>query len=281
MTAFVIRADAALVQLDLGPVADIAQAVDQWRTNIIHRKRVPAAKDPAVLLRKLVWAPLEEHLKGAKTVLISPDGVLGRAPLAALPGKDPDKYIIEEVALTVLPVPRLLPTLLATPEKEEKKRPATLLLMGAIDYDAAPVKAEKQIVFGKAPRQDRTGALLKWSPLEGTRGEILAIRDTFEKNFDDKGVTMLRGDKATKSAVQQLAAKHRFVHLATHGFFAPKELKSALAPVAGDKRLGLLRDARQTSSAGTASPATIRVCYQAWCSPGPIARLSRTRMTAS
>jgi CHAT domain-containing protein len=41
---------------------------------------------------------------------------------------------------------------------------------------------------------------------------------------------VLRRDQATEAAVRKEAPQHRWLHFATHGFFAPKELRSALAP---------------------------------------------------
>jgi hypothetical protein len=81
-------------------------------------------------------------------------------------------------------------------------------------------------------RSARPGALASWAPLEGTRGEILAVRDSFEKKFRGGKVTLLREDDATEAALRSEAPRHRYLHLATHGFFAPAELRSALGPAA-------------------------------------------------
>src|SRR5262249_48186829 len=48
------------------------------------------------------------HLEGARAVWLSPAETLARVPLAALPGKEPGTYLLEEVALAVVPVPVLL-----------------------------------------------------------------------------------------------------------------------------------------------------------------------------
>ena len=50
---------------------------------------------------------------------------------------------------------------------------------------------------------------------------------------------VLRREKATEAAFRAHAAKHRWLHLATHGFFAPPSLKSALAPRDEDAVAGL------------------------------------------
>jgi hypothetical protein len=66
--------------------------------------------------------------------------------------------------------------------------------------------------------------------LEATRGEIVTVRDTFEQSLPDAPVHVLRGGQATEEAFRQRAPHHRYLHLATHGYFAPEELRSALAP---------------------------------------------------
>src|SRR5262249_22983526 len=73
-------------------------------------------------------------------------------------------------------------------------------------------------------------ALLSYAPLPATRGEVLAVRDSFERRFPEGAVRLLRGDQATESALRREAPGHRYLHLATHGFFAPEGVRSALAP---------------------------------------------------
>ena len=58
---------------------------------------------------------------------------------------------------------------------------------------------------------------------------MLAVADSFEQEYPDDGLAKLRGDRATKGAVVAALTTHRYAHLATHGFFAPRDLKSAIA----------------------------------------------------
>jgi CHAT domain-containing protein/tetratricopeptide (TPR) repeat protein len=234
LLAFVVRPD-RVDELDLGPARPVAEAVDRWRTTFGRRRPGAGTDDPAAALRRSVWQPLEAHLAGARTVLVSPDGALARFPLAVLPGKEAGTYLLEERSLATVPVPQLLPELLARAPRASPKNgddgdgPATsLLLLGDVDFDAAPAEAGTALV--QTPARPRSGALQKWQPLPATRGEILAVRDSFEQRFPDAKVRMLRGKQATKSALEQLAPRYRWLHLATHGFFAPPQLRSALAP---------------------------------------------------
>jgi CHAT domain-containing protein len=176
-------------------------------------------------LRRQLWEPLLPHLRGVHTVLVSPDEGLGRLPFAALPGDKPGSYLIEEVALAVVPVPQVLPQLLVERPGGESKG-ASLLLVGDVDFDTklGPVAADG--TGRSAPR----GGLRAFARLPGTRQEVAAIKDTFQDRFDDGKVTDLRRARATKAALRSQGPRHRWLHVATHGFFAPAELRSALAP---------------------------------------------------
>jgi CHAT domain-containing protein/Tfp pilus assembly protein PilF len=199
LAAFVVRRG-GVVRLDLGPADAVRKAVVAWRTQLGLKKT--GLDETGAAVRKLVWQPLLPRLKGAKVVLLSPDGVLGTVPFAALPGEKKGAYLVEEQALGSVAVPQELPGLLC-------RKPATgeaaLLVMGDVDYGE-----------GKARR---------WPPLAGTRAEMLTVRDSFEKRypFPDGQTRVLRGPKATEEMVRRHAPGHRFLHLATHGFFEPKE----------------------------------------------------------
>ena len=109
LVAFVVRPDRPIARVELGPLAPIRAAIDAWRP--ILRREKPAPRDeqggPAARLRRLVWSPLEEHLAGVATVLVSPDGALGLVPLEALPGKAAGSYLIEDYTIALVPVPRM------------------------------------------------------------------------------------------------------------------------------------------------------------------------------
>ena len=49
-------------------------------------------------------------------------------------------------------------------------------------------------------------------------------------------MTELSGAQATESAIRREAAKHRYLHFSTHGFFAPPEVASSASPASqGDR----------------------------------------------
>jgi hypothetical protein len=133
LIAFVVRSNANVRRIDLGPVGSIAKLVDSWRRTYGR----PGASDPGTALRTRIWKRLEPALAGAETILFSPDGPLCRFPLAALPGSKPGSYLIEERNIVVIPVPQLLPQLLAgTPSADGPA--STPLLIGDVDFGSEP-----------------------------------------------------------------------------------------------------------------------------------------------
>jgi len=222
MVAFVVGRDRPIARVELGPTRPMSEAVDAWRKTL---GRVDLARNAGAPLRRLLWEPLTPHLQGARAVLISPDGPLTRLPFAALPGQSPDRYLLEEVAVAVVPVPQQLPDLMAT-GKEPGASPS-LLLVGRVDYGAAPGQTTEG-VRRPAPR-GRSQGTSAWRPLPATGPEIDAIAASFRQTFPDAAIAMKRDAKPTEAEVCRLAGTYRFVHFATHGYFAPPQVRSALA----------------------------------------------------
>ncbi len=197
LVVWVVRSDAPTVRLDLGPMKDVEEALTSWR-RAIEKDLIPG-KAPTVL-RQLVWEPVEKHIQEARTVLVSPDGTLGRLPFAALPGREEGKVLLEEVPLAILPVPQVLEQVL-----RPVKGDLSMLTLGGVDFgDGGP-----------------------WVPLPATGPEADAIAKRFRGLFKGEAFA-LRGAKATKAALAGALAKHRFAHLATHGYFAPESMRSYL-----------------------------------------------------
>ncbi len=198
LAAWVARPDAPTARIDLGPMGPVEDDIAAWR-GALEKGGSSAA---ALRLRERLWAPLEKHLAGAKVVLISPDEALGRLPFAALPGRGEGNFLLEESPLAVLPVPRVLPQLLLPLGGKP-----TLLALGDVDFGAG---------------------LVEFSSLPATGPEADAVAARFRATFKGE-TTSLSGAKAARSRVAAALPRHRFAHLATHGFFAPASMRSALA----------------------------------------------------
>jgi CHAT domain-containing protein/Tfp pilus assembly protein PilF len=236
LVAFVVHRDRPIARVELGPLAPIYQAIAAWRPLLRRDQPAPGAgaDDPARTLRRLVWEPLEAHLEGVTTVLVAPDGALGLVPLGALPGKKEGSYLIEDYTLALVPVPRMLA---GRTDGAEGPRPSpppapSLLLVGDVEYGGDPGVGSDRGASRSAAGGDRSGLLPAFPKLPATGDEIASIGRSFKLRFHDAQADELSGAGATEAAVRQAAPRYRFLHLATHGYFAPETLKSALAPVA-------------------------------------------------
>jgi CHAT domain-containing protein/tetratricopeptide (TPR) repeat protein len=221
LVAFVSRKGKPTTRIDLGPATKTVEAVRKWRRLLLDGK---AGQPLGAELKELIWSPLEKHLVGAKVVLVSPDEALASVPFAALPGKKEGTYLIEDVALAVVPVPALLPEMLKPVDRAKRLKPS-LLVVGDVDYDrTGPIARADKAGDRGAP----LGVRRDWGKLSATAVEGLAVRASFEKLFKTGKATALTEGEATKAKVRQALEKVRYAHLATHGFFATEDVKSAL-----------------------------------------------------
>jgi CHAT domain-containing protein/tetratricopeptide (TPR) repeat protein len=221
LVAFVVKPQGNIQLVPLGAATPLYDAVDAWR------KTYGRSQSPSQALRQLLWDPLAEHVGDAQLVLISPDGGLGRFSWAALPIDASGNYLIEKLGVAVIPVPQMIPSLAAAPGPAEY----SLCLVGDVDF-GAEVGASSNQVVSRAAAGGRADVLRNWPPLPATRAEILAVRDSFESWRPESRVRMLRNAAATEQQLRQIAAQSRYLHMATHGFFAPEELKTLLsAPI--------------------------------------------------
>ena len=224
LIAFVVRPGKPVERVELGSGKPIRQAIDRWRRSFGAKT---ADDDPGTELRKLLWQPLEKYIDGVKTVLISPNSTLAPLPWAALPGKEPGTYLIDDMAIALVPIPSLLPELMAgdAADASTANKPS-LLLVGDVDFGADPGNHDTTSVGLFA---SRGGQQFNWPALPGTRDEVADIQATFANQFGAGASTQLTKDHATKSAFHNNASKYEYLHISTHGFFAPPELKSAEA----------------------------------------------------
>jgi CHAT domain-containing protein len=244
VTCFMVQRDGPVRRVDLGSSEPIKSAVNAWRERF--GSAAPGQDSPGARLRELVWEPLATHLPpGTHTVLISPDGDLSRIPFAALPGKEPGSYLLEELAIAAVPIPQLLPSLLDS--SSSRPREARLLVVGDVDYGpidlnrpgenggvenqvelaASEDDEPAQIVKRSAPR---SAALRSWKPLPGAQGEILEVAKAFAASFAGAASEELLHEAATEEAVRAGAGRFDYLHFATHGYFAAGGLRPSGDP---------------------------------------------------
>lgn len=228
LIASVLRPDGEVRVIDLGPSDAVAQAIDTWRQcNGISADGKAAGR----LLRQRLWEPLLPLLDTAKTVLISLDGTLGRLPIGALPGAKPDTYLLEDYALAFLPVPQMLPQLTS-----KRELGGNLLLVGGVDYDrrqSESVAANESAVKSDPLRVAQVRGGTHFGPLHATLPEVTRVGDLFQEAFKPptQAIVLLRKAAATEEQFRTLAPGFDFLHLATHGFFAPPKQQPFQAQV--------------------------------------------------
>jgi len=246
LAAFVVRKDRPVEFVDLGPVEPIRKAIAKWREKVCGKdEEMVAGRGKEVTksvsapnldmsrdstgskLRKLLWEPLAGKAAGARLVLISPDGCLGCFPFGALPGSAPGSYLVEEVAVAYIPTAQLLPDLSSNGQPASAARsPASLFVVGGVDFNAAQQGSQAT----EAGRIAVRGSSWKdFKALAHSGKESDQVKELFNRFFPGGAVIALSGRAAVEQAFREEAGEHRFIHLATHGFFAPAEVTSALA----------------------------------------------------
>lgn len=226
--AFVVRPPAVARVVALGPAPAIEGAVAAWRAELQReagaggrdrRRNLTRYEAAAGRLRRLAWDPIATALgAGVGRVHVAPDGALQLVNLAALPDAR-GRYLVEGgPALHVLTSERdLLP--------DGAARGRGLLALGAPDFDHAG-----SAVAGRAASPDalRSGgrtcsalAGLRFGPLPGAAAELAEVAALFARHAPDgDALERLDGRQAGEEALRRLAPGRRFLHLATHGFFA-------------------------------------------------------------
>ena len=157
-------------------------------------------------------------------MLVSPDRQLSFLPWAALPDDDPGSFLIRRYTFG---------TLVSARQLAEMVKPGTppaaggLLAVGGVDYGKADAAPAGVAVPGRSAGVDRES--VAFGPLPGTAAEAAEVAELYRK-ASLGGVEGLSGSAATKDRLRAAMPGRRHLHLATHGFFAPPEVKSMLAP---------------------------------------------------
>ncbi len=275
LCAFVVRPGAngkgELARVELGPIAAIDAAVQAWRDAIgVERERGAAPTDDVQkkvrahgsALRALILDPLAPALSGATRWIVALDDVLHTVPLDALPDGDSGEPLGARVRIELRAslFERLLGEL---PLQEGGK----LVAFGPVTFNSAGASAsalleteEGDAALAAEPAVAASRGILRggawergFSPLPATLEEIRSIGLCFEEAFEAFLPTapadapiLLERRAASRKALIELAPQARFLHVATHGWFAPESIascedlepldaKSGLAPRMSDE----------------------------------------------
>ena len=219
--AYVVRMGEPPKRVELGPAAPIEEALAAWRARL---QGGDDAEEMGRTLAGLVWAPLEKHLGKARTVLVSPDWQLSFLPWAALPGDEPGSLLIRRYTFGTLVSARQLIDLAKTGSPPAG---GGLLAAGGVDYGKADAVPADVAFATRSAAVDRGS--LTFGPLPGTAVEAREVAELYRK-VSLGGVEGLSGSSASKERLLSAMAGRRHLHLATHGFFTPPDVRSMLAP---------------------------------------------------
>jgi CHAT domain-containing protein len=214
--------------VSLGSAWEIEQLVSVWlQCTRVPEDRLPVSSTQCVAtgraLRSRVWDPVSTRLGDVKRVLIVSDGDLQRISFAALPEED-DRFVAEAGPLLHY----------LSSERDLVMPPATarsrgLLALGgpAFGRRAGPGTSGGSPATVEPFRGRRSTCgdfrTLRFEPLPGTEQEVAIISRLWKESRQDEGVTLLTGASAAETTLKALAPGHRYLHLATHGFFLGRE----------------------------------------------------------
>ena len=158
LLAFVVRPGAPVDRVELGPTEPIQTTITQWR-------------------QTFGATPLDKYVAGAKTVLISPNSLTAPLSWEVLPGSKPGTFLVDDVAIALVPIPRLLPELLTRgPALKQPEGNPSLLLVGDVDFGADSGDHDSKAFDRVAAR---AASQFHWPDLPGTRDEVNSIETLF------------------------------------------------------------------------------------------------------
>jgi CHAT domain-containing protein len=202
---------------EAGPIIDAQQLVIDAKLR--KDKNIPLPELWRLAYNKLI-APLKDHLAGAKTLFVSPDG-----PLSALTF---DALLTEknEPLLEIYTV-RLMQTGRDLVARDRIATGNGLVAFGGIDFGQGDKEAQPpaaaglaQIAEGKVVLDVTRGQIGWFKPLEHSGEEVDAIAETYgDRRSGEPKPIVYKGLDATKAKLKALVVPPRVLHLATHGFY--------------------------------------------------------------
>jgi CHAT domain-containing protein/tetratricopeptide (TPR) repeat protein len=241
--AFVLRqGESEPAVVPLGEAGELEPLVARWRKEVAQEAAAPGVASKRTEaesrraggeLRSKVWDPIAARLGDAQQVFIVPDGALHLLNFAALPTRA-DRYLIEtgpkihylsaERDLVPLEAPASGKGLLAVgaPAFDETRSFASLSAQPAPPREsAAALPAAAQVFRGMRPSCGDFKNM-RFGDLPGSRREVEQVAGLWARRGPtpeaSENVVSLTGSLASEAEFKRLAAGHRVLHLATHGF---------------------------------------------------------------
>ena len=227
--AFILK-DAGPPQcVSLGESLVIERAVNAWREAIDGFQRGEATEiaQPSRDLARLVWDPVVARLGEVEAVTIAPDGPLCFVSFAALPGRHPGTYALEDYQISYVNSGRWLYDQLRNAKSSSGDG---LLLCGDIDYQRS-IKRDTATPATNRNREPLIPDPGDWTNLAATGLEIEQVAGLFQKSrANNARTTSLTQGHATADALESaLVQNWRCIHFAGHGFFVNPAKAQALS----------------------------------------------------
>lgn len=248
-----------LAIVDLGAYAPIEAAAAAWRGSFgvspatrgfpvapaVAEARASTDVELAQRVRQLALDPLHTALDGASRWILAVDDILHAVPLDVLPAgavwardrvpKVGHALLLGEVLrfeVRASLIERLLPRV--TPREE-----TTLVAFGGPDFERSPERSD--VLSSQTPIAAEPGATVAatsrpvgaagWTrafrPLPGSAEELAGVVAEFERGTHGAAL-VFSGRRASREALLEFASRARWLHLATHGWFAPESVLSSV-----------------------------------------------------
>ena len=253
--AFVMRGGSSGASVwPLGSAQEIEALVRGWRTEVTHTPPdAQQSKQPGEAsyrlageaLRRRIWDPFADTLKGARRLFVVPDGTLNLVNLSALPARQGGYLIEKGPPIHYLSAERDL--VIAGPPA--RKGEGLLAVGGPAFGEVARILepyggASAGSPQGAVPpfRGSRSGCgdfqSMSFEGLPGSQSEAEEVAALWKARRGTgseaaSSVDHLTGAGASEAAFKAKAPGHRVLHLATHGFFLGGNCKSALEGARG------------------------------------------------
>jgi len=241
LLAHVLRPDGEVIAVELGREQEILDLTRRWREAIgaplsgerpLEPGPAEAASAAGRELRERVLGPVLRAAGEARALHVCLDGPLHLLPLEALPVGDGGRGVLGDER--ELYFHDSLAELLE--EHPSRKGEPTFLAIGGVDFDARPAagvwRESDDQAEAVAASLRASGPESPFSPLTGTAPEILSLGELFESRLGREGI-LLGGSTATKASLQEHAPGSRYLHVATHGYFAREAWGSAMLRMFG------------------------------------------------